>query len=185
MWDYVNAISVLDKYQRPKNSTFAIVEHLVRELRDFNLTIVTARCASRTGYESDTKVLGTLFIRQLSKLLSTEFATTLFDYDVSNNASVWRLIERRREDDRSTSPPFSFTLRVVFVCRAFGADKSMAIDRFECDRMFGDSDDDVSSCLLANEKCVPFRILRSPKSSYRLSYHPNLFYESIVEDSFD
>lgn len=60
--------------------------------------------------------------------------------------------------------------------------KTTAIKHFGCRVMFGDSDDDVRSCILAGD-CSPFRILRAPNSTYTSDNNPGLFHEPIVSNS--
>lgn len=182
IWDYVNTYRALETYQRPKNSTFWLVERLIRELRGFQLTVITARCTSRSGPEIDTQVLGSLIIRHLVFLLNDANFTTRLDYNRTTGASTWHVSEEYTPSSAYRTP-YNFYLRTVFTCqngRSSNLDKTSYVREYGCDRMFGDSDDDISSCLLGNEKCIPFRILRSSLSDYKRAYNPNLYHESIV-----
>lgn len=181
MWDYVNSYQLLETYQLPKNGTFWLIEQLVRELRGFQLNVITARCPSRSGHSVDTHVFGRLILEHLTRLLGDNL-TANHDYDTATATSNWEIIG----PVSSLHEAYRFTLRVVFTCTNRWGGKSRLIHKFACNRMFGDSDEDISSCLLADEECVPLRVQRSPNSSFLVSsYHPNLYHELIVDQTYD
>lgn len=79
------------------------------------------------------------------------------------------------------------SMKVEFSCPELdGPSKREAIEKYKCDAMFGDSDQDIHSCIISNYECTPVRVLRSPKSSYRRHYHPHRLYkEAILINSMD
>lgn len=63
------------------------------------------------------------------------------------------------------------------------SDKSALINSLDCSFMFGDSDDDMASCLAGSKNCRPIRVLRSEKSSYTKSFNPGMFDEIVLIDT--
>lgn len=99
------------------------------------------------------------------------------DPDSSNRCIIYTSPERRgnlclwiNRTKRSTSA-------------IIDSDKSELIRSLDCSFMFGDSDDDMASCLAANKNCRPIRVLRSEKSSYTRSYNPGMFGEIVLIDT--
>lgn len=84
----------------------------------------------------------------------------------------------------SKSIPKATNLVVYMSCTKFPKRlaKIHAIRYFGCRVFFGDSDDDIRSCILAGN-CSPFRILRAPNSTYKSNNNPGLFHEPIVLNS--
>lgn len=80
--------------------------------------------------------------------------------------------------------PNATNLRVYMSCTKMSGrmNKIQAIKHFGCRVMFGDSDDDIRSCILAGN-CCPFRILRAANSSYTSDNNPGLFHEPIILNS--
>lgn len=80
--------------------------------------------------------------------------------------------------------PNANNLTVYFACPSMNRlNKIEAIEKFNCAMMFGDSNEDISSCILAKNGCIPYRILRSEKSTYTTDYNPELYTENIIIDS--
>lgn len=135
----------------------------------------------------DTQVLGSSILRHLSSLLNDANFTARLDYNRTVGVSTWDVGEEYSLASAYRSP-YKFYLRIVFTCANIPTtnfDKSSLVHTYACDRMFGDSDEDMESCLLGNDECVPYRILRSPRSSYKRGYNPNLYNEPIVNETYD
>lgn len=80
--------------------------------------------------------------------------------------------------------PEATNLEVYMACAKFSErmNKIKAMKYYGCRIMFGDSDDDMRSCILSGN-CSPLRILRAPNSTYRSDNNPGLFHEPIVSNS--
>lgn len=81
--------------------------------------------------------------------------------------------------------PNAKNLIVHMLCNKMseGMTKMNIIQYYGCRVMFGDSDDDIQSCILSSD-CSPLRILRSANSTFNSENNPGLFHEPIVSDSY-
>lgn len=166
VWETVNDYNLSKQLQVRKNKIFWLLDNMIY-LDKAEIVVLTGRCPS-----SDERKLLDAFT--LARLLLEE----LEDYDALLRPIHIHLSERSRW--LIVTRHSSFWLRVVMVC---SMNKSKIINEYRCDRMFGDSDDDISSCLTANNHCIPMRILRSSRSTYNGAYTVGRYFETVITDT--
>lgn len=170
MWDFVNGPGLSNRYTVPKNVTMGLLRFMLN-LSSIRIVIITNRCSSNLDrLYVDAKSIADSLIRATNMNRSVYGVFPIHQYDV-----LIRLVD--------SSNRFN-DLIVTLTCEQLRRrDKVTTIKMYKCERMFGDSDDDIRSCLLGNDRCVPFRVLRSPSSSYKGPYHVDLYGETILANS--
>lgn len=171
MWDFVNGPGLA--LNVPKFASIKLLRHMMLNMHNVRIVIITSRCSSSVDK-----------LRKDSRSIAESLLRVVNDSSIRVHG-VFDLHEHdtliRFDYPPSTSPN---DLIVTMSCEKLGQrDKIRSIARYKCDRMFGDSDEDVHACLLGNGHCMPYRVLRSPKSTYRGAYNVNLYYEFVVADS--
>lgn len=174
MWDFVNGAGLSNEYTVPKNNTMNLLRFMLN-LNSVRVVVITNRCSSVTDkLYDDTKAVANSLLRALGFYANRRVYGI---FPLHGHDALVRIVH----SDRNLND-----LIVSFACEKLGRkDKRETIKMYNCDRMFGDSDEDIRACLLGNERCVPFRVLRSTFSSYKGPYHVNLYGEAVLANSID
>lgn len=179
MWDFVNNHGIRNNI--PK-STIKLLQRML-ELNDVRIVIITSRCSSSVNrLRNDSRSIAESLLRVMN--INSNRVHGIFD--LHEHDTLVRLVKQPSSPSSVVTSSCFNDLIVTMSCEKLGQrDKIKSIARYKCNRMFGDSDEDIVACLLGNNYCVPYRVLRSPKSTYRGAYNVNLYHEHVIMDSMN